>query len=64
MAPGEAADIGLSGCWAGMSEYKSGTAFDDASCTQWVRGAFFDFGGSYDRFLYSAMLRAGSPATF
>ena len=26
MAPGVAADIGLTGCWAGMSESKSGTA--------------------------------------
>jgi len=40
MAPGEAAVIGLTGCWAGVSESKSGTAFDTPLAPCRVREVF------------------------
>jgi len=43
MAPGVAAVIGLTGCWAGMSESKSGTAYDTPLAPEWAQGAFLIF---------------------
>lgn len=58
MASGRAAVIGLSGCWAGMSDMQEWNRVADASCTFEVREALFDFGGTLNADLRFSMPRA------